>query len=179
MLFSILYLIASLIGLLYSWAFLNAFDINVFRYADISDFLLASLKEPMTWLLTFFALLAVAFDNACSLRVARRETHRWFRWYGSERYRRVNYIVFFGLTAISLYVYAIEKAEEIRDGEGERFSIQLTDGAPPKQRVMLGTTARFVFLFDADQEHVEIHPAESILVLSKPSPAQSETPRTE
>ena len=169
MVFSILYLIASLIGLLYSWAFLNAFGINVFRYADISDFLLASLKEPMTWLLAFAALLSVALDNTYSLRVERRGAHRWFRWYGSERYRRVNYTVFFGLTAVMLYVYAIDKADNVRDDGGERFSVQLTDGAAPKQRVMLGTTARFVFLYNPEQERVEIHPTESILLLSRPA----------
>ena len=48
-----LYLVASLIGLVYSWTFLNAFGINVFRYAEMSDFLLASLKEPVTWVLPF------------------------------------------------------------------------------------------------------------------------------
>ncbi|MEL7312671.1 MAG: hypothetical protein AAFN07_14250 [Pseudomonadota bacterium] len=179
MVFSILYLIASLIGLLYSWAFLNAFGINVFRYADVSDFLLASLKEPMTWLLAFGALLSVAFDNACSLRLERRGLHRWFRWYGSERYRRVNYIVFFGLTGVLLFGYAVGEADKIRNGGGENFSVQLTDGTPPKDRLMLGTTARFVFLFDSEQERVEIHPTESVLTLSKLLPTKTERAKAE
>ena len=55
-----IYFVASLIGLVYSWAFLRAFGINVFRYAEISDFLLASLKEPFTWFLAIFAVILVA-----------------------------------------------------------------------------------------------------------------------
>ena len=42
-----IYFIASLIGLVYSWAFLGAFGINVSRYAELSDFLLASLKTTL------------------------------------------------------------------------------------------------------------------------------------
>ena len=61
-----LYFAASLIGLVYSWAFLRAFGINVFRYAEISDFFLASLKEPFTWVLTVLAVTLVLLDNANS-----------------------------------------------------------------------------------------------------------------
>ena len=165
-----IYFVASLIGLVYSWAFLRAFGINVFRYAEISDFLLASLKEPFTWFLAVFAVILVAFDNAMSLRVQRRGTSRFLRWYGSERYREINYLASVFLVVVFLFLYAATKEREIRDGEGEVVSVHLTDASPPKQLVMLGTTARFVFLYDQVAERVDIHPNESILTITKFSP---------
>ena len=53
LLVSVVYVAASTIGMAYSWAFLRHFGINIFNYAQIGDFLLASLKEPSTWLLVF------------------------------------------------------------------------------------------------------------------------------
>ena len=170
LLVSVLYFVASLIGLVYSWAFLRAFGINVFRYAEVSDFLLASLKEPFTWVLVILAVIVIAFDNTMSLRVQRRGPSRFFRWYGNARYRQMNYLVMVLLVVAFLFSYATTKEEEIRDGEGEVFSVHLADSSPPKQLVMLGTTARFVFLYDQMAERVYIHPNESILMITKLSP---------
>ena len=57
---------ASFVGMFWSWAFLQSFGINVFNYSQISDFLLASLKEPFTWGLVVIAVLLVVSDNATS-----------------------------------------------------------------------------------------------------------------
>ena len=54
-----LYVAASIVGMFYSWAFLRRFGINVFNYAQISDFLLVSLKEPFTWALVILAIVLV------------------------------------------------------------------------------------------------------------------------
>lgn len=167
-----IYLVASSIGLVYSWAFLGAFDVNVFRYAEISDFLLASLKEPVTWFLTLLAVVLVTFDNVLSLRVQRRGASRFFRWYGTERYRHLNYLGALLVVIVILLAYAKVEERKIRDGEGDVVSVHLADGSVPKQLVMLGTTARFVFLYDHVSERVDIHPHESIMMITKSSPNQ-------
>ena len=64
LLVSALYIASSVIGMFYAWAYLRLFGINVFNYAQISDFLLASLKEPFTWGLVVLAVLLVQSDNA-------------------------------------------------------------------------------------------------------------------
>lgn len=88
---SALYIASSVIGMFYSWAFLRQFGINVFNYAQISDFLLASLKEPVTWALVLLAVVLVQLDNAASRRYGRRENRsRWLAWYGTPRYRSAN-----------------------------------------------------------------------------------------
>ena len=105
-----------------------------------------------------------------SLRVQRRGPSRLFRWYGSERYRRINYLVAVFLVVVFLYTYATTKEKRIRDGKGEIVRVQLIDSSPPKQLVMLGTTARFVFLYDQAAERVDIHPLGSVLMMTKPAP---------
>jgi hypothetical protein len=114
LLVSAIYFIVSLIGLVYSWVFLRAFGINVFRYAEISDFLMASLKEPFTWILAVLAAALLAFDNAMSLRVQRRGSSRFFRWYGSEQYRGINFLVAVFLVVIFLFSYATTKERDSR-----------------------------------------------------------------
>ena len=168
---SMLYFLASLIGLVYSWAYLHGFGINVFRYADISDFLLASLKEPFTWLLVVLIACLIAADNAMSLYVQKRGPGRFFRWYASERYRRINYVSFVILVSIGLFTYAERNAQRIQDGGGNLVSVELTDSLPPENLVLIATTARFVFFYDRKSKQVAIHPIDNILTIRKPSPA--------
>ncbi len=169
-----IYFIASSIGLVYSWAFLRSFGINVFRYAEISDFLLASLKEPITWLLTALVMAMFALDNAWSTRVQRRGVSRFFRWYASERYRYINYLAAVFALVVFLFAYATSNENKVRDGEGEVVTVYLTDASQPKQLVMLGTTGRFIFLYDHITERVDIHPHESIMKITKSSPKRVE-----
>lgn len=168
--FSGLYAFASVIGLIYSWLYLRPFGINVLEYSEISDFLLASLKEPLTWLLTLFAFLLVQIDNLMSRRVEARGGNRWTRWYGTERYRQINNPVAMIMIVIFLWVLADSKHETVRDGGGDRFRVTLADGSPPVERVLLGTTVKFVFLYDRDSERVFIHPNENVLTLSRRPP---------
>ena len=165
-----LYFVASLIGLVYSWAFLRTFGINVFRYAEMSDFLLASLKEPFTWVLAVLAVTLVLFDNAMSRRVQARGPGRFVRWYGSDRYRHVNYLASVILVIFFLLAHASMNERNIRNGEGEVVGVHLADGSPPKQLIMLGTTIKYVFLYDHVDERVDMHPHESILMITKSAP---------
>ena len=165
-----LYLVASVIGLVYSWAFLHAFGINVFHYAEISDFFLASLKEPFTWVLALLAVTLVLFDNAMSRRVQARGPGRLFRWYGSERYRQMNYLGLVAIVIVFLFAYATMKEKSVRDGTGEVVNVHLIDASPSKQLIMLGTTGKFIFLYDHVAERVDIHPHESILMITKSAP---------
>jgi len=168
-----LYLVASVIGLVYSWAFLGDFGINVFHYAEISDFLLASVKEPLTWVITVFLLAWVLADNAMSRRVQARNPGRLFRWYGTEKYRQVNYLALVFMVVTLLFFYAESKETMIRDGDGELVSVYLADESPPKPLVIIGTTGKYIFLFDHVAERVDIHPHESILMITKSSPGPS------
>ncbi len=166
LLVSVLYVAASTIGMVYSWAFLRYFGINVFHYAQIGDFLLASLKEPFTWLLVFAALLLMVFDNAMSRRAGRKEKPKWIRWYGTARYRSINYLVAVGMVVLFLLAFADTQAERVRAGKGDFVSVTLADGSAPRTSVLLGTTGQFLFLFEPESGAVDVHPHENVQTIS-------------
>lgn len=163
---SVVYFSASSIGMFYSWAFLRHFGVNVFNFSQIGDFLLASLKEPMTWLLVLAALLLTQFDNALSRRCQRKNKRKWLRWYGSGTYRSINYIVLICMVVLFLYIYADRKAEEFRDGNGDHVQVTLADGSEPRTAMLLGTTGQFIFLYEVETRKVDILPNESVQTVS-------------
>ena len=152
---------------MYSWFFLAQFDIKVLRYAELSDFFLASLKEPFTWVLAVLALVVVLSDNATSRRAQSAKLPAFLRWYGSKRYRQVNYLVAGFLVIAFMWFLATLNAEEIREGGGDTFVVKLSDDSPPKRRVLLGTTVKYLFLFDRSSGQIEMHPHENVLTLTR------------
>ena len=165
-----LYVLASFVGMFWSWAYLRNFGINVFNYAQISDFLLASLKEPFTWVLVVLAFAMVQADNAYSRRVGRRAKTKWFRWYGTSRYRMINNIGAIALVGVFIFVYATLEAEHTRDGEGESVDVTFAEGGAVRNVTLLGTTGLFAFLYDPATERVDIHPFEAIHSISFQAP---------
>ena len=169
LLVSALYISASVIGMFYSWVFLRRFGINVFNYAQISDFLIASLKEPFTWALVVAAVLLVASDNAMSRRVERRGS-KWFGWYGSPRYRFINNFAALYVVLSFIYLFAFFQAKDTYAGEGKIVDVVFAESGDQVTSLLLGTTGQFVFLFDAESKHVAIHPIENIHSISFTAP---------
>ena len=170
---SAFYVAASVIGMFYSWAFLRHFGINVFNYAQISDFLLASLKEPFTWGLVILAVVLVLIDNASSRRVGRKTTAKWLSWYGSPNYRFINNFVAILMVLMFLYSYAFAQARDTRNGDGKFVDVMFADSGAATTALLLGTTGQFVFLYDEDTERVDIHPIENIHSISFRVPAEN------
>lgn len=172
---SAFYVAASVVGMFYSWVFLRAFGVNVFNYAQISDFLLASLKEPFTWALVVLAVLLVGIDNASSRRFERRKkTARWLAWYGSPRYRLVNNFGAVFLVLMFIFTYATVQARQARDGEGKVVDVLFADTGAATTALLLGTTGQFVFLYDDTTGRVDIHPFENIHSISFAAPPRDE-----
>jgi len=169
---SALYVAASVVGMFYSWAYLRRFGINVFNYAQISDFLLASLKEPFTWGLVILAIVLVMLDNASSRRFARKERGKWLAWYGSPRYRMVNNFAAIYVVLLFIYTFATVQAKDTRAGEGKIVDVMFADSGAATTALLLGTTGQFVFLFDDDTERVDIHPIENIHSISFRAPKE-------
>ncbi|MCG8371067.1 MAG: hypothetical protein MJA32_11210 [Proteobacteria bacterium] len=163
---SALYVAASVIGMFYSWAFLRFFGVNVFNYAHISDFLLASLKEPFTWALVILAVSLVLLDNASSRQVQRKGPRKWLRWYGSPRYRFVNNFAAIYIVLSFIYIFASFQARDVKEDEGKRVDVTFAEGGASQPSVLLGTTGQFVILYDAAADRVDIHPIESIHSIS-------------
>ncbi|NIL94765.1 MAG: hypothetical protein GTO71_10090 [Woeseiaceae bacterium] len=163
---SAFYLASSVIGMFYSWAYLRHFGINVFNYSQISDFLLASLKEPVTWVLAVVAVLLIMGDNAMSRRYGSKSHSRWTAWYGSPRYRLLNNFVAILIVFTFIYLFAAWRADDALDGEGKFVDVMFADSGAATTEMLLGTTGQFVFLYDNQTERVDIHPIENIHSIS-------------
>jgi len=166
LLVSAFYVAASVVGMFYSWAYLRRFGINVFNYAQISDFLLASLKEPSTWALVALAVVLVLIDNRSSRKVGRKNPRKWIAWYGSPRYRFVNNFAAVFMVLIFIFAFANRQANNTEAGEGKLVDVEFAENGDVKTAILLGTTGQFVFLYDAPAERVHIHPLESIHSIS-------------
>ena len=161
-----LYVAASVVGMFWSWSYLRVFGINVFNYAQVTDFLIASLKEPFTWVLVVLAVLMVKADNAYSLRVEKRAKTRWFRWYGSPRYRFINNFGVVALIGTFIFIYATLEAEDTQEGGGRVVDVTFEAGGAATTATLLGTTGQFLFLYDPLTERVDIHPFENVHAIS-------------
>ena len=166
LLVSAFYLAASFIGMFYSWAYLRRFGINVFNYAQISDFLLASLKEPFTWGLVLLAVALVLIDNRSSIRVERKGPGKMWAWYGSPRYRFVNNFAAVLMVLTFIFAFANRQANNTLDGDGRLVDVIFADSAEEQTSTLLGTTGQFVFLYDVEVRRVHIHPFESVSAIS-------------
>lgn len=166
LLVSAFYLAASVVGMFYSWAYLQHFGINVFNYAQISDFLLASLKEPFTWALVALAVVLVLIDNRSSRKVGRKNPRKWIAWYGSPRYRFINNFAAVLMVLVFIFAYANRQAIDTKAGEGKLVDVEFAEQGDAQTSILLGTTGQFVFLYDAPLDRVHIHPLESIHSIS-------------
>ena len=167
---SALYVSSSVIGMFHAWVYLREFGINVFNYAQISDFLLASLKEPFTWGLVVLAVVLVLADNAMSQRYGRKQRSKWVAWYGSPKYRLINNFGAIYLVLLFIYVFATLQARDTRQGEGKIVDVMFADSGAATTAILLGTTGQFIFLYDGQVERVDIHPIESIHSISFRTP---------
>ena len=170
LLVSLVYVAASAIGMIYSWAYLRRFGINVFHFAQIGDFLLGSLKEPFTWLVVIAAVALVSIDSWLSRKCEERGASRWLRWYANERYRSMNYLVVIVIIVVFLNMLATVNARATRAGNGQLVEVRLADGSPARTAQLLGTTGQFLFLFEAATGRVDIHPHEAVVAIRLANP---------
>ncbi len=169
LLVSLLYLFASGIGMYFSWRYLRHFGIDFFDYAQVGDFLLASLREPITWMLVLVLVLVMAFDNWSSRAWGQKPRGRLTAWYGSPRYRRLNYLLFLGLVVLYMTIFADLKARDVLRGDYLTVTLRFAESGTVVRRALLGTTTGYVFTFDPDASAASVYPVEAIEALELPA----------
>jgi hypothetical protein len=180
-----LYLAATCIGMLSSWTFYQEFDINVFHYAQVSDFLLAAVRMPLATLAILFAVpvvwLIVGLDDWLSARA------RWYRRiYVTDalwRFARgptAMVLYFVGYAFLFSLFYSDWLSQRMRTGRGTHVSVQLQAGAHAGrdltrsfEATLLGTTGAFVFLYDDATGASTVVPLENLALLAPRSPSRS------
>ncbi len=166
LLVSAIYIFATAIGMFFSWSFMRNFGVNIFVYAEIGDFLLASFKDPIIWVSVIAMTLGWYSDVRMSRWWGSRERMRGLRWYGTKAYRRWGYPGALVALTYILHLMAANAAADVRAGYRDVVSVSLGDAGRYESVALLYTTARFVFLFDTDTQIVHVHPHESIAEIS-------------
>ncbi len=176
---TMLYALVSAIGLLFNWSLFRQFGVNVFNFMEVGDFLLAALREPLTFVLSATALVVTYLIQrlgALELRwlTGRKDKGRfWAGYYWFSR--TINNHAVTGLVGFLLYcylflaLYADHKSDQIRAGVARQVSVELaseSDHIEGRPIAFLGATNRFVFLFDVAADTTHIIPHENLSVMT-------------
>lgn len=176
-----IYVAASIIGVLYHFLFFRRFGVNVLEFSEASDFLMVVVREPLTVAL---ALLGVPFYLVYGALTT--PLGRWSRRHFAalrstpEKRRKMHERMrpwwplmqgsFIGIYAILFVMsYSTWRAKQIRAGDFRKVSVEYkTDSPRPDGTLriegqgLLGTTSRFVFLYDQADRRTEVVPLDAI-----------------
>ncbi len=176
-----IYMAASIIGVLYHFLLFRRFGVNVLEFSEASDFLMVVVREPLTVAL---ALLGIPFyavygelttplsrwsrRHFASLRSTpekRRKMHERIRpWWPLMQ---GSFICIYAI--LFVMVYSNWRAKQIRAGDFRKVAVEYkTDSPRPDGSFhseglgLLGTTSRFVFLYDRANRRTEVVPLDAI-----------------
>ena len=166
------YFVLTLVGLIYEFWLYRSFRINIVDWAETTDFLLGAVRTPLVILLSLLPVpIAFAIDRGGKwLRVR-------FPRYGAfqakqeqvlriQPHHRIYYSAVFVFTYAVLFtqLYAFRVARQIRSGRGRIVRV-IPTGAPQAtmiQGVLIGTTSKYLFLYDSDRVMTRVLPVENI-----------------
>lgn len=193
LLLSFSYLLVGFLGLWGSYWFYRGFDVPILSYLQVSDYLVAGLRQPLylAWLLGGVAIaLLVSWPDTISRRhpvevetlrqqhwawrslFARMPFSSWESW-GTGPLGGILQVVAAMLLLLSSF-YMQEKAHRIIDGEPmHRVRVHLVGDAKPQlaEAELLGTSAAFVYLWWPASKRVEILPLGAVRRLTVMPPA--------
>lgn len=170
------YLIVTAIGGVYSFFFYREFGVNIIKFAELTDFLLVSIVEPISiviFLSVVIFTLSVFMLNFW-VRKKRPGYGRWLERRIAPKYSDpIIYVVVVTLF-VTLYVrqFAIDNADEVKSGTIDEYTVRIADpGEQPAERTLalLGNTSRFSILFDYEESQVLIIPLENVSLMRKNS----------
>jgi len=166
------YVLLTLIGMLHTWARFAVLGINVFHYAEVGDFVLAPLRDPLLVAVTLLPILLISLymrvaeswgdrrrarkaERGQPIRLWERKSPRWL------------WVVLFVLWVLAFGLhYANWTADRLRAGHGLWVEVRLAGEdlkAPtPLTGIQIGTTQSYLFLFDPRDGRREAIPVENI-----------------
>lgn len=181
------YLLISLLGLSYQWTLFHRFDVNFFLYAEVTDFLMGAFREPVTFVLSLSALAigwVVHLYTRWELGWWRRHPPKNWLTRGYTRMIKASFnryapaFFFVVYSVMFIWLYADKHAEALEGGEGHAVRLEVAEGqarrpGPDEPTLMMGTSARFVFLYRPGSGLVEIVPHENVsrIVVGETAPA--------
>ncbi len=164
---TLVYLLASVVGMVFHYLLLQRFGFNVLEFSETSDFLMVVVREPLAVAL---ALLGVPFYLVYRAAMAqlgglvRRKTN-WMRATPEKRRKDIANVrrlqpwiqaAFICVWAVVfVQYYSFWRAGQIRDGDFRAVTVHYKTDSPAAGgaltadgMALLGTTSRYVFFYD-------------------------------
>jgi hypothetical protein len=174
-LITIIYLVLSAIGMVFSFFFYNSFDINILDYSQTSDFLIAAFHDPIS--LVFVALTCLLIWALFKLDKWIRNkfpkywaiSHKW-GWFGLST--NANTYIWAYTLILVIYIceaalfYGMYNARNIKKGQGQRIEIVYREALTPTNHkslpILLGTTGEFIFVYYDQEKQAEVIPTTAV-----------------
>lgn len=174
MLLTFCYFIITIIGVLYSYFFYKEFGINIIKFADLSDFLLASILEPKSVMIFISLIVTTLFFYWLDLLL--RKKYKGYGNFVENKFKSkytdpIGYVlilVFY--TTILVEHVAIRNANEVKSGTTDDFLVRISDpGEHQVEKVLslLGSSSRYIYLFDSEQSESQVIPVENVSFMIK------------
>lgn len=180
-----LYLFASVVGIVFHYLFLRRFGFNVLEFSEPGDFLMVVVREPLTVALAMMGVVFYLAYGWCAMRIgpwARRRSAR-LRSTPEKRREMMNRMrrwqpllqaAFIGIYALLfVMLFSQWRASRIRAGDFRKVTVHYKTDSPKADGsltadglALLGTTSRFVFLFDPTTKRADVIPLDAISRLS-------------
>jgi len=187
MLLTFCYFIITIIGVLYSYFFYKEFGINIIKFADLSDFLLASILEPKSVMIFISLIITTLLFYWLDLFL--RKKYKGYGNFVENKFKSkytdpIGYVlilVFY--TTVLVEHVAIRNATAVKSGTTDDFLVRISD--PGEHQVektlsLLGSSSRYVYLFDSEQSESQVIPVENvsfmikkIVMVEKPTKAEN------
>jgi hypothetical protein len=183
LLLSICYFIVTIIGVIYSYFFYAEFGIEILKFADLSDFLLASILEPLSIVVFLFWLIFYLLSFKLELWARKK-----FSGYGRfvERTMKPKYsdpilfcLAITVITVIFIKNLAIDNTIKIKSGRFDDYSALLPNDVGEQKLALLGTSSRFSYFYDIESKEAIVIPVESIAYMKKKRPVETVQEETE
>jgi hypothetical protein len=180
--FTLGYLALAAIGMVHLAAFYAEFRVNVLQFAEVSDFLLAPVRDPFVVLVTILPLPVFLILDWLE-RLTTRGWHRVRRTQPDpekvargQRRNRVLWPIAFGLWVLAFNLrYVDMTTDRIKAGGGKQVEAMLMDGrslaeAPDSTVTLLPGTARYAFFYRAGARDLVIVPIDNLRSLTVATP---------
>lgn len=175
------YLLITLIGVLYSYFFYQEFGINIIKFADLSDFLLASILEPLSVGIFIGLVVALALAAKAETKIKNqfKQNNVTVNWHFYSKY--IDFIgVLIGLstgTVFLIFQLAQSNANDIKSDEPDLYKVRLSDPdlqTGSKTLALLGNTSRFGYFYDAKTNESLVVPLENVSFMRKLVPVKED-----
>lgn len=185
MILTFCYVVITAIGTGYSFFFYREFDINIIKFADLSDFLLAAILEPLS--LIIFSLIVVFFFFMFWIDLLFRKRFNGYRNFVEKRLKS-KYTDPIGFIAIIVYIsiitmqeLAVDNANIIKSKASDIYQIRFSENDSNgliNNLELLGSTSRFVYFYDLQKKQSIVTSPENISYMRKLLPQKVQPIKT-